>query len=188
MRCFFFPGSRRRLSHSPPEGFCGQSEDRKLQHMQTSFGKAKCGPQAMVAWDNRSSQTERGEDHLNPHALLPQQDSHSEYSRTEDLPQGSGLLNILPCTTESAFSSEDTSLLPETGHSTMLTVSISHKGPLQCMGSGPQKQGESTQTPACAAQSEGLISPDWQHWQRERQQIWQKLSLENTDSLQETPV
>ncbi|XP_064183973.1 rho GTPase-activating protein 6-like [Anguilla rostrata] len=178
-------GSHRTLSHSPPEGSCDQLGDRKPQRIQTSLATAKF-PQAPVACGNSSSHTEREQGPLEPHALLPQRDSHSESSCAEDLPQGSGLLETLPSTTKPPFRSKDTPPLPQTGHSMRLTVSTPHRGPLQCRGPGPQK--ESSQTPAGSEETKGPVSPDWQDWQRERWQIWQLLSLDNTDSLPETLV
>ncbi|KAJ8352640.1 hypothetical protein SKAU_G00241160 [Synaphobranchus kaupii] len=163
---------------------CDQSGDRKPQRMQTSLGMAKGGPQTPVAGGNGSPQTEKGQDRRNLHALLPQRNSYSESSCAEDLPQGSGLLDIQPCTTKPAFRSNDTPLLPQTGHSTMPSASTTQTGPLQCRAPGPEK--ESTQTAASSAEAKGLVSPDWQDWQRERWQIWQL--LDNTDSLPETLV
>lgn len=38
------------------------------------------------------------------------------------------------------------------------------------------------------ANSKNLTDPDWQEWQRERWQIWELLSADNTDTLPETLV
>ncbi|KAG5833192.1 hypothetical protein ANANG_G00273270 [Anguilla anguilla] len=124
--------------------------------------------------------------------LPSRSDGQSASSSSEDLPQRAGLSVAPPYKPKPAQRNDGRpppypgpsrsalSAPAPSAHPPGSPAPPSHRRPLQ--------DRESLHAPASAVDGKGPGSPEWQDWQRERWQIWQLLSSENTDTLPETLV
>ncbi|XP_064165904.1 rho GTPase-activating protein 6-like isoform X2 [Anguilla rostrata] len=185
-------------SSSPSEGLPGHLGNGKqpVRRTQTSSGVAECRPHPPVSRASSSPQDEAGRQplQLSLDELPSRSDGQSASSSSEDLPQRAGLSVAPPYKPKPAqrndgrppppYPGPSRSALsappPPSAHPPSSPAPPSHRRPLQ--------DRESLHAPANAVDGKGPGSPEWQDWQRERWQIWQLLSSENTDTLPETLV
>ncbi|KAJ8378336.1 hypothetical protein AAFF_G00243560 [Aldrovandia affinis] len=186
-------------SSSPSEGPPGHLGNGKqpVRRTQTSSGVAECRPHPPVA---RASSTPQGEGgrrqlQLNLDILPPRPDGHSASSSTEDLPQRSGLPPVSPpYKVKPAQRNDGRPPPPYPGPSRSVLTAAPPPSTYQPGSPAPLphrralQERESLQTPASSLDGKGPASSEWQDWQRERWQIWQLLSSDNTDTLPETLV
>ncbi|KAG9349305.1 hypothetical protein JZ751_027748 [Albula glossodonta] len=185
-------------SSSPSEGLpCHLGNGKQpVRRTQTSSGVAECRPHPPVTRASSSPQGEGGRRHLqlSMDSLPSRPDGQSASSSMEDLPQRSSR-PVSPAYKAKPTQRNDgrppppypgpsrgaqTATPPPTMHQMGSPAPLPHRRPLQ--------ETEALQTPASSMDGKGPASPEWQDWQRERWQIWQLLSSDNTDTLPETLV
>ncbi|XP_036396064.1 rho GTPase-activating protein 6-like isoform X2 [Megalops cyprinoides] len=164
-------------SSSPSEGLPGYLGNRKqpVRRTQTSSGVAECRLHPPVTRTSSSPQAEGRRRYLQLSLDTPSchLDSQSASSSMEDLQQRSGISASLAYKATPAHRVDSRPPPPYPGPSKLsLAVTLP----------------PSTHKHGSPAPQSRMAGPEWQDWQRERWQIWQLLSSDNTDTLPETLV
>lgn len=170
-----------------------------MRRAQTSSGAAECRPHPPVTRASSSPQGEAGRRplQLSLDALPSRSDGQSASSSSEDLPQRGGPPATPPYKGKAAQRTDGRPPPPYPGPSRSALSATPPPSAHHPPGSPappahrrPPLEREPLHTPASSVDGKApsQSSPEWQDWQRERWQIWQLLSSDNTDTLPETLV